>query len=112
MLASHERGAQTQSCLQSSVFSLHSLRVFQIKRAQVVKSHYLQSQQHILAQKKQEAVEKATPGGIMGLNLIALQHQESESNGNGNGSDREKQPKPAKSDKKDTQDKPQKDDDQ
>ena len=111
MLASHEGGAQTTSCLQSSVFSLHSLRVFQIKRAQVVKSHYLQSQQHILAQKKQEAVEKATPGGIMGLNLIALQHQESEGNGNENGSDREKQPKPAKSDKK-AQEKPQKDDDQ
>lgn len=50
----------------------------QIKRAQTVKSHYLHSQQHILEQKKQEAEVKAdAPGGIMGLNLIALKEDDS-----------------------------------
>ncbi|KAL7009786.1 hypothetical protein EMMF5_000694 [Cystobasidiomycetes sp. EMM_F5] len=63
-----------------------------IKRAQTVKSHYLHSQQHLLAQRKEEAVQKATPGGIMGLNLIALEHQESSDSGSDNG----KQDKPQK----------------
>ena len=56
----------------------------QIKRAQTIKSHYLESERKRLAQKKQEAEEKAAvPGGIMGLNLIGYDNDDSNGNGNG-----------------------------
>jgi NADH dehydrogenase (ubiquinone) Fe-S protein 5 len=59
------------------------LAILQIKRAQTIKSHYLQSEHKRLAQKKQEAEEKAaSPGGIMGLNLIGYgEDQETPSQG-------------------------------
>ncbi|KAK9893932.1 hypothetical protein P389DRAFT_110525 [Cystobasidium minutum MCA 4210] len=63
----------------------------EIKRAQTIKSHYLESERKRLAQKKQEAEEKAAvPGGIMGLNLIGY-NDDSSDNGNG-GSQGVKQP--------------------
>lgn len=64
----------------------------QIKRAQTIKSHYLESERKRLAQKKQEAEEKAAvPGGIMGLNLIGYDNDDSSSS-NGNGGQGVKQP--------------------
>lgn len=54
----------------------------QIKRAQTIKSHYLESERKRLAQKKQEAEEKSvSPGGIMGLNLIGYDEDSNGSQG-------------------------------
>ena len=82
MLASYERGGFQAStsylsvchAISSKTFSDH---VLQIKRAMTVKSHYLHTERQRLAQKKEEAETRAaTPGGIMGLNLIAQQVKE------------------------------------